>query len=108
MRPFGKGNGMPSFGAKNINVKRVIFMGKEKKFLRFKISMKNGKTIDGVNFTKFYDFKEAYENAFGEEEFLKLQDIGYCDFNMDIIYYPEINEFNNKKTIQLGIKSFRF
>lgn len=108
MRPFGKGNGMPSFGAKNINVKRVIFMGKEKNFLRFKISMKNGKTIDGVNFTKFYDFKEAYENAFGEEEFLKLQDIGYCDFEMDIIYYPEINEFNNKKTIQLGIKSFRF
>lgn len=107
MRPFGKGNLSPMFAVKDILITRVIFMGKEKKFLRFKIKMNNGKTIDGVNFNKYDYFKELFEEKYGEEGFLKLQDTGYCNFKMDILYYPEVNEFNGKKNIQLSIKSFR-
>ncbi|MDO5040211.1 MAG: single-stranded-DNA-specific exonuclease RecJ, partial [Clostridium sp.] len=92
---------------KDILIKRVIFMGKEKKFLRFKIQMKDGKMIDGVNFNKYDYFKELYENKYGKEQFLKLQDVGYCNFKMDILYYPEVNEFNGNRNIQLSIKSFR-
>lgn len=107
MRPFGKGNGSPMLAVKDVLVNRVIFMGKEKNFLRFKIKMNNGKTIDGVNFNKYDYFKELFEEKYGEEEFLKLQDVGYCNFKMDILYYPEINEFNGNQNIQLSIKSFR-
>lgn len=107
MRPFGKGNNSPIFAVKDILIKRVIFMGKEKKFLRFKIQMKDGKMIDGVNFNKYDYFKELYENKYGKEQFLKLQDVGYCNFKMDILYYPEVNEFNGNRNIQLSIKSFR-
>lgn len=107
MRPFGKGNLSPMLAVKDILVTRVIFMGKEKRFLRFKIKMNNGKTIDGVNFNKYDYFKELFEEKYGKEEFLKLQDTGYCNFKMDILYYPEINEFNGNKNIQLSIKSFR-
>ncbi|WP_297634266.1 single-stranded-DNA-specific exonuclease RecJ [uncultured Clostridium sp.] len=108
MKPFGKANPSPCFGGKKVHVTNVFFMGAEKKYLRFKIAMKNGKTIDGVNFTKYEDFKEMFENTFGEEEFLRLQyNGGRCNFYMDIIYYPDINEFRNIKNIQLNIKSFR-
>ena len=107
MRPFGKGNLSPMLAVKDILVTRVIFMGKEKKFLRFKIKMNNGKTIDGVNFNKYDYFKELFEEKYGEEGFLKLQDTGYCNFKMDILYYPEVNEFNGNKNIQLSVKSFR-
>ena len=107
MKPFGKGNGSPLFAVKDVLVKRVIFMGKEKNFLRFKIQMKDGKTIDGVNFNKYDYFKELFSEKYGEEEFMNLQDRGYCNFNMDILYYPEINEFNGKQNIQLSLKSFR-
>lgn len=107
MKPFGKGNGSPLFAVKDILVKRVIFMGKEKNFLRFKIQMKDGKTIDGVNFNKYDYFKELFSEKYGEEEFINLQDRGYCNFKMDILYYPEINEFNGKQNIQLSLKSFR-
>ncbi|MGL5417201.1 MAG: single-stranded-DNA-specific exonuclease RecJ [Clostridium sp.] len=109
MRPFGKANNSPTFGEKDISVKKISFMGKEKRFLRFKIEMKNGKTIDGVNFNKYDEFKEGFEEAFGEEEFLKLQySGGHCNFKMDIIYYPDINEYMGNRKIQLNIKSFRF
>ncbi|MDQ0149707.1 single-stranded-DNA-specific exonuclease RecJ [Eubacterium multiforme] len=107
MKPFGKGNGSPLFAVKDVLVKRVIFMGKEKNFLRFKLQMKDGKTIDGVNFNKYDYFKELFSEKYGEEEFMNLQDRGYCNFNMDILYYPEINEFNGKQNIQLSLKSFR-
>ncbi|MGG7096327.1 single-stranded-DNA-specific exonuclease RecJ [Clostridium sardiniense] len=107
MRPFGKGNGSPMLAVKDVLVNRVIFMGKEKNFLRFKIKMNNGKIIDGVNFNKYDYFKELFEEKYGEDEFLRLQDTGYCNFKMDILYYPEINEFNGKQNIQLSLKSFR-
>ena len=67
----------------------------------------NGMQIDGVNFNKYEEFKNLYIDKYGEEEFLKLQDTGYCNFKMDILYYPEINEFKGNSTIQLSIKSFR-
>lgn len=108
LRPFGKGNNGPLLGAKNLEVTRVFFMGKEGRFMkfRFKNSLTEG-YIDGVNFDKYESFKEEFIDKYGENRFLKLKDDGYGGFNMDIIYYPCINEFNGKRTIQLNIKAFR-
>lgn len=108
LRPFGKGNNSPLLGAKNLEVTRVFFMGKEGRFMkfRFKNSLTGG-YIDGINFDKYEPFKEEFIDKYGENKFLKLQDDGYGGFNMDIIYYPSINEFNGKRTIQLNIKAFR-
>ncbi|MDY4078123.1 MAG: single-stranded-DNA-specific exonuclease RecJ [Clostridium sp.] len=108
LRPFGKGNNSPLLGAKNLEVTRVFFMGKEGKFMKFRF--KNSLTagyIDGINFDKYEPFKEEFIDKYGENRFLKLKDDGYGGFNMDIIYYPGINEFNGKRTIQLNIKAFR-
>lgn len=108
LRPFGKGNSSPLLGAKNLNVTRVFFMGKEGRFMkfRFKNSLTGG-YVDGINFDKYEAFKEEFIDKYGEEKFFKLQDDGYGGFNMDIIYYPAINEFNGNRTIQLNIKAFR-
>lgn len=108
LRPFGKGNNSPLLGAKNLEVTRVFFMGKEGRFMkfRFKNSLTGG-YIDGINFDKYEPFKEEFIDKYGENRFLKLKDDGYGGFNMDIIYYPSINEFNGKRTIQLNIKAFR-
>lgn len=108
LRPFGKGNNSPLLGAKNLEVTRVFFMGKEGRFMkfRFKNSLTGG-YIDGINFDKYEPFKEEFIDKYGENRFLKLKDDGYGGFNMDIIYYPGINEFNGKRTIQLNIKAFR-
>ena len=108
LRPFGKGNNGPLLGAKNLEVTRVFFMGKEGRFMkfRFKNSLTGG-YIDGINFDKYEHFKEEFIDKYGENRFLKLEVDGYAGFNMDIIYYPDINEFNGKRTIQLNIKAFR-
>ena len=108
LRPFGKGNSTPLLGAKNLQVMRVFFMGKEGKFMKFRFrDASTGGYIEGINFDKFDSFKEDFIEKYGEDRFLKLQDDGYGGFNMDIIYYPTINEYNGNKNIQLNIKAFR-
>ena len=97
LRPFGKGNGSPMFAVKNLKVSRVFFIGKDKKFMKFRFVIPGTfGYVEGLNLDKY-----------GEEKFLKLVDSGYADFNMDIIYYPTINEFNGKRNIQLNVKNFR-
>lgn len=108
LRPFGKGNGSPLFAVKNIKVSRVFFIGKEKNFMKFRFVIPGTfGYVEGLNFDKYKEFKDMFTDKYGEEKFLKLVDSGYADFNMDIIYYPVINEFNGKRNIQLNVKNFR-
>ena len=108
LRPFGKGNGSPLFAVKNIKVSRVFFIGKEKNFMKFRFVIPGTfGYVEGLNFDKYKEFKDMFTDKYGEEKFLKLVDSGYADFNMDIIYYPTINEFNGKRNIQLNVKNFR-
>ena len=108
LRPFGKGNGSPLFAVKNIKVSRVFFIGKEKNFMKFRFGIPGTfGYVEGLNFDKYEEFKDMFTDKYGEEKFLKLVDSGYADFNMDIIYYPTINEFNEKRNIQLNVKNFR-
>lgn len=107
LRPFGKANNSPLFAVKNLEVERVFFMGKDKNFMKFRFKINGTSYIEGVNFDKYEEFKQNFSDKYGEERFLKLKDDGYGGFNMDIIYYPTINEFNGKTSIQLNIKNIR-
>ena len=108
LRPFGKGNGSPMFGVKNIKVSRVFFIGKEKNFMKFRFNIPGSfGYVEGLNFDKYEYFKEEFIDKYGEDKFLKLLDDGYANFDMDIIYYPTINEFNGQRNIQLTVKNFR-
>jgi single-stranded-DNA-specific exonuclease len=109
LRPFGKSNPSPLFATKNVKAAKVIFIGKEKKYIKimFVLDEKKNTYIEGINFDKYDDFKEMIVEKYGEERFNNLLVDGYAGFNIDIIYYPSINEFNGKKNIQLMIKNFR-
>lgn len=107
LRPFGKANNSPLFAVKNLEVARVFFMGKDKNFMKFRFKINGSSYIEGVNFDKYEEFKQDFSCKYGEERFLKLQDDGYGGFSMDIIYYPTINEYNGKISIQLNIKNIR-
>ncbi|MDU7886955.1 MAG: DHHA1 domain-containing protein, partial [Clostridium perfringens] len=109
LEPFGKGNSSPLFGEKDVKVSRVWIMGKEQNVLKFKCKLRNSyKTIDAIAFgNKVEEFKEDFANKYGEEELLRVLDGGNCNFSVDLIYYPNINEFNGNKSIQANVKYFR-
>ena len=107
MEPFGKANPSPIFGDKNVKVKRIWFIGKEKNIAKFRIQSSNHGFIDGISFDRGEEFKEMYADKYGEDKLHEIIDSSYCDFNMDIVYVPSINEFNGKVSVQLMIKGIR-
>lgn len=109
LEPFGKGNTSPLFGEKDVKVSRVWILGKEKNVIKFRCKLRNSyKTIDAIAFgNKVEIFKEEFKYKYGEEELLRVLEGAVCNFRIDLIYYPNINEFNGNKTIQVNIKYFR-
>lgn len=109
LEPFGKGNSSPLFGEKDVKVSRVWIMGKDQNVLKFRCKMRNSfKTIDAITFgNKVEEFKEDFSCKYGEEELIRVLNGGSCNFSVDLIYYPNINEFNGNKSIQANVKYFR-
>ena len=108
LRPFGKGNPSPVFAVKEVELDKIWLIGKEKNYLklRCKVPGKN-EVIDGLSFDKLEYFREEYSNKYGEEVFLKACDSNYIRGKIDLIYYPNINEFNGRRTLQIMIKNLR-
>ncbi|GKU23533.1 single-stranded-DNA-specific exonuclease RecJ [Clostridium folliculivorans] len=108
LEPFGKGNNTPLFGEKSVETLRIWTIGKEKNILKFRFKMLGSNySIDGICFNKYEEFKEQFIDKYGENEFLSILDTSFCDFKMDFLFYPSINEYNGNRSIQAIIKSIR-
>lgn len=90
LEPFGNGNEKPIFARKDIEVYRIQRIGKNSEFL--KLTVKDNDTM----MTALY-FKDA--NEFCES-------ISSGD-TIDIIYYPQINEFKGEESVQIVITDYR-
>ncbi|QAA31622.1 single-stranded-DNA-specific exonuclease RecJ [Clostridium manihotivorum] len=108
LEPFGKGNTTPIFGEKNVEVLRLWTIGKEKNILKFRFKILGSNySMDGICFNKYEEFKEQFINKYGEEAFLNILDSSFCNFKMDFLFYPSVNEYNGNKSLQVIIKSIR-
>lgn len=91
LEPFGKGNEKPSFADRNLMVSRVNIIGKNRNVLKLQLTNERGNTIEALKFN-------ADENMLSE---VKTGDL------LSVIYYPSVNEFNGKKTLQIVIHEMR-
>ncbi|GFZ31009.1 single-stranded-DNA-specific exonuclease RecJ [Clostridium zeae] len=108
LEPFGKGNNTPLFGEKSVETIRIWAIGKEKNILKFRFKMLGSNySMDGICFNKYEEFKEQFIDKYGENEFLNVLDTSFCNFKMDFLFYPSINEYNGNRSIQAIIKSIR-
>jgi single-stranded-DNA-specific exonuclease len=81
LRPFGQNNPEPLFLSKAVSISEIVNMGVDNQHVKFKVN----------NF---------WALAFGKTEL--YQDLKVND-KIDIVYTVELNNFNNKKTIQFKI-----
>ncbi len=85
LEPFGNGNSKPVFAQKNVTVRRMIPIGKEKQFLRLDLLGEDGSHIEGLCFNNVE----------------KLKDIASTYGKVAITYYPQVNEFRGNITLQV-------
>lgn len=107
LEPFGKANSKPLFAEKNINILKAVVLGKNRNVLKLKLKTKANKALDAIYFGDIYEFEEIVSNKYGKEELQKLYDGVYNDVKMDLVFYPNINEYNGNTTIQIVVQNYR-
>ena len=92
LEPFGNGNEKPQFAQKDLSVRNVRVLGKNRNAVRLSLVTPGGFAMDGMFFGEGARFAEelAGKNS------------------IDIVYYPTVNEYNGNRTLQAIIKEYRF
>jgi len=106
LEPFGKGNPSPLLAEKNVHVLKIDVLGKNANTLKIKFQMPGAnKWIDGICFNRVEEFIEMLSDRYGEEHMSYLQ--SPREMKLDLIFSPQINEYNGRKSIQLKILEFK-
>lgn len=91
LEPFGKANTKPVFAARNVRVLESRVLGKNQNVLRMKLMDESGMTLEGI-----------YFNNCMQEVIADLQKKP----TFHILYYPEINEFRGRRSLQLRVQGY--
>lgn len=108
LEPFGKGNSKPLFGEKNLKVKRARILGKNKNVVKMDLLSTTNVSFDGILFSDSQIFIDEINKKYGNMQLDNLLKGLENDIMVDILYYPDINEYNGRTNIQLIIENFRF
>lgn len=107
LEPFGKGNEKPVFATKNVKVKSLKVMGANQNMCKLVVCDDSGRTMDALVFASIYPaFMEFINNKFGEEQVRKAKMNMANDIILSIIYYPDINEYNGRRTVQIIVNNY--
>lgn len=92
LEPFGQGNEKPLFAEKSLRIRSSRVMGRNRNVVRLTLEEADGHVMEALYFGDGIAFEE--ERA-GRSK-------------MDVVYYPDINEYNGRKTLQAVIRRYRF
>ena len=87
LRPFGKGNEKPLFADREISAGNIRILGKNENVLKMKLRDRYGAEIEGICFRNIDKLKKRAEEG-----------TPLC-----IAYYPAVNSYKGRKTIQAVI-----
>ena len=91
LEPFGNKNEKPKFARKDIKILSKKVLGKNKNVVKMLLEDTDGTVVEGIYFG---DGEEFLEDIKERKE-------------IDIIYYPDINEYNGRESLQIVISNYR-
>ncbi|MCR4610560.1 MAG: single-stranded-DNA-specific exonuclease RecJ [Lachnospiraceae bacterium] len=99
LEPFGVGNKKPLFAKKNAMIRSIRRIGNNK---YFKIEFKAGnKGVTGLYFQDADKLEQDIIDKFGADEFNKAMRGVDNNISVTVMYYPQINEFNGNRSVQI-------
>ena len=96
-RPFGKDNERPVFANKDVDIASISMIGKDKNTMKLSL-FQNGIFYNAIKFQAEDDFNYLKEKFNGNIVGSKI----------DIVYYPDVNEFRGNKSLQLKLIDIRW
>ena len=90
LEPFGNANEKPSFAQAKVPVKSISRIGKEGQYAKLLLETDARQTMEGL----FFGDADQLENDLKEKD------------TLSILYYPQINEFRGRTSLQVVIKDY--
>lgn len=91
LEPFGQGNEKPQFAQKNLRIRSLRALGRNNNAVRMTVVTEQGRPMETMVFTEADKFVEEAKNS----------------RSMDVIYYPDINEYNGNRTLQIVVRAYK-
>ena len=91
LEPFGKGNPKPLFAERNLRAISPRIFGKNRNVLKCRLQDQQGNQMEAVYFGDVEDCLQAMERK----------------QVMSFTYYPTINEYMGRRTLQLTIVNYQ-
>ena len=110
LEPFGPSNEKPVFAQKNVRFLRGYKMGKNQNMARFDVMDESGCRFTMVCFRGLEKMIPYMETKVGKQTVDDLfgQGIyGKDELILDVIYYPSLNEFRGKTSIQYILQDYK-
>lgn len=95
-KPYGKDNSRPIFANKGVDIAAISMIGKDRNTLRLSL-FQNGNYYNAIKFQAEDDYNYLKEKFDGDILGKKI----------DIVYYPDVNEFRGNRTLQLKLLDIR-
>lgn len=90
LEPFGKGNTKPLFAQKGLRVLNLRILGKNQNVAKMKLVDASGASVDAVYFGQALEFQSYVQ----QKE------------TISVTYYPEINVYQGRETLQAVIRNY--
>ena len=91
LEPFGQGNERPQFAQQNLRIRSLRALGRNNNAVRMTVVTEQGRPMEAMVFTEADKFVEEAKNS----------------RSMDVIYYPDINEYNGNRTLQIVVRAYK-
>lgn len=91
LEPFGQGNEKPLFAQKGLMIRSLRVLGKNRNVVKLGLVTDTGLSMDGL--------------LFGDGDAIQRELAGKD--RIDIVYYPDINEYNGNRTLQAVIRNYK-
>lgn len=107
LEPFGKANEKPVFAESDVKITEARILGENKNVLKLKLVTDVGGTIEGICFKNtMEELLNQIKEKYGMDEVDKMFERRENAVRLRIIYYPSINNYKGKKTLQVTINNF--
>lgn len=90
LEPFGQGNEKPLFAQKGLYVRSCRVMGKNRNVVKLTLQSEDGFAMDAIYFGDGVAFEKDRNGR----------------SIIDIVYYPDINEYNGNRTLQAVLRRY--
>lgn len=106
LEPFGKSNEKPVFADRNLEILSLRILGKNQNVCRIQVKSTGGTILTAIYFGQAEQFLEFLRQKYGDQAVEQALAGRGSGMLISLVYYPEINVYNGRESIQVIVKNY--